>query len=247
MRFTRNTITGAVAPCLLLCSCVATLGLECGFGALCNKTVRMLFFPVRVCFNGSCSDNAELTPVSVAYFAPDGTVLTQFDDWWDIPGARYDTFVCRSSSSKSVSRSCYGASCQPDIIRGVLKSVKMTDSCSVAGNEDNLSITLLKNVHLYSKKQQIKKSFLDTDLRVQVNIKGMTEEQQSGGYRCDADIHASAQFHTPRKPPSDTIALHYEYDGAVNTAKVTGLCAIYDGNKLTDRGSMPGKVIDAGP
>jgi hypothetical protein len=35
-------------------------------------------------------------------------------------------------------------------------------------------------VHLYSKKQQIKKSYLDTDLRVQINIKGMTEEQQSG-------------------------------------------------------------------
>jgi hypothetical protein len=71
-------------------------------------------------------------------------VLTQFSDFWGIPGVKFDTFVCRSNPSKSVSRSCYGAGCQPDDVDEVLKSVHMIDSCSVAGSGDNVTITLLK-------------------------------------------------------------------------------------------------------
>jgi hypothetical protein len=141
-----KSTAGIVGLGLLLCSCVATMAAECGFGALCNKSIRMLFFPVRVCYNGSCSNYGGFPSVSSAYFASDGTVSTQFSDFWGIPGVEFDTFVCRSNSSKSVSRSCYGAGCQPDDVDEVLKSVHMTDSCSVAGRGDNVTITLLKKV-----------------------------------------------------------------------------------------------------
>jgi hypothetical protein len=99
-----KSIAGIVGLGLLLCSCVTTVAAECGFGALCNKSIRMLLFPVRVCYNGSCSNYGGPSPsVSSAYFVSDGTVLTQL----------------------SVSRSCYGAGCQPDDVDEVLKSVHM--------------------------------------------------------------------------------------------------------------------------
>jgi hypothetical protein len=243
---TRST-AGIVGLGLLLCSYVTAVAAECGFGALCDKTISMLFLPVRACYNGSCSDSAPLHPVSSAYFASDGTVLTHFGDWWDIPGVDYDTFVCRSDLIKSVSRSCYGAGCRPDIVQSLLKSVHMTDSCSVAGSEDNLTITLLKKVRR-SKNKSSESPSLFTDLRIQINVKGMKEEQ-SDEYKCDANIHASARFY-PTPTPKLRYAvteLNYEFDGAVKTAKVSGLCGIDDGNRLIDTGDKPGKVIDAGP
>jgi hypothetical protein len=241
-----RSAAGIVGLGLLLCSYVTAVAAECGFGALCDKTVRMLFFPVRACDNGSCSDDASLDrKVSAAYLASDGTVLTHFGNWWGIPGVGYDTFVCRSASNKSVSRSCYGANCKPDIVDEVLKSVHMIDSCSVAGNGDNLTITLLKKVSR-SENNELKSPSLDTDLRVQINVKSLKEEQ-SGEYKCDADIHASARFYPTPKPRPDVTDLNYEYDGAVKTAKSGGFCDIYDGNTLFDIGDEPGKVIDAGP
>lgn len=223
---------------LLLCSYVTAVAAECGFGALCDKTIKMLFFPVRV--------GGGLAPVSTAYFASNGTVLTQLTDFWGIPGVKYDTFVCRSGPSKSVSRSCYGADCKPDIVDEVLKSVHMIDSCSVAGNGDNLTITLLKKVSR-SENNELKSPSLDTDLRVQINVKSSLNKEQSGEYKCDADIHASARFYPTPKPRPDVTELNYEYDGAVKTAKSDGFCDIYDGNTLFDIGDEPGKVIDAGP
>jgi hypothetical protein len=142
-----KSIAGVVGVGLLLCSCVTSVAAECEFGLLCDKTVRMLFSPVRVCFNGSCPDNTDLT-ASAAYLATDGTVLTHFGSWWGIPGVTYDTFVCRSVSNKFVSRSCYGSSCKPDAVDEVLNSIQMIDSCSVAGSGDNLTITLLKRAPL---------------------------------------------------------------------------------------------------
>ena len=180
-----------------------------------------------------------------AYFAPDGTVLTQFNNWWNIPGVNYDTFVCRNASTKSVSRSCNGANCKPDIIPGILQAVDMTDSCSVTGNEGSLTITLTKKVHQYSKDKIFKNRSLDTNLRVQLSIRGMKDP--SGAYKCDADIHASMQANPLPKLPPDIVAQDYEYAGADKTPKFTGSCNIYQGKNLYDWGKMSGKVIDAGP
>jgi hypothetical protein len=73
------------------------------------------------------------------------------------------------------------------------------------------------------------------------------KDEQSGEYKCNADIHASARFYPTQKLRSDVTELNYEYDGAVKTTKFNGLCGIDDGNTLFELGDEPGKVIDAGP
>jgi hypothetical protein len=103
---------------------------------------------------------------------------------------------------------------------------------------------LLKNVRR-AENNELESASLDTNLRVQINVKGMKEEQ-SNEYKCDADIHASAQFYPTSKSRPDVTELQYEYDGAVKTANFTGLCDIYEGKKLIDH-DKPGKIIDAGP
>jgi hypothetical protein len=218
---------------------------QCSFGSLCNKTISLMFFPVRFCVNGNCVSSPTFAPIAFSYFAPDGTVSTRFGFWWNIPGVSFDTFVCRKSSTKTASRSCDGASCKPDLPLGVLDSVDMTDSCSTTGNEENLTITLNKKIHQFSKAPIFKDQTLDTMLRIEINI--TNGKDASGNAKCDARIHGSAQLNPAPKRPPDIVSQDYEYDGWLSTPEFTFTCSISDGNTLRDMGPFTGKTIDPGP
>jgi hypothetical protein len=212
---------------------------DCNFDTLCGKTFGFQAMPVRTCINGSCTEPGNFSNISYLYFSQDGAVWITFGSV-PVPGTFAATFVCRSASTATAGRTCQGAACAPDN-PFPLDTMNFVDSCSVAGDAVNLTISVVQSVHISSTEDLYKGFSMDIASNITANV--LNANNTNGNNKCLANLHVTND--STSRTPQGMSTQKLEFFGSTQTAKMSGSCDLTEGNTLPNQGTL-GKIVDPG-